>query len=321
MTTRRAGKATKARKGGGGLVVRFRGVRGSYPVPGPTTVRFGGNTPCVEVRAGEHLLIFDAGTGIIPLGEELAGVGPETPHVEDPERPIRCALFISHAHHDHLQGFPFFRPAYQRPNVIHVYGPRYGKAFEEVVRTTLSAPHFPVRLADMPSRHPMTDLDTGDRILFRGPAEDPVRLPPGGRACGPEDLWVEAYRNLGHPDGGVLNYRIRWRGRSLVYATDTEGTRRGDEGLAAFARGADLLIHDAMYTDEEYADPHFSVRGYGHSTCSMAIAVARRARVKRLALFHHDPARTDSEVAALEKAARARFPGAFAAREGLSIEL
>ena len=308
-------------KAGAGLFVRFHGVRGSYPVPGPSTLRTGGNTPCVEVRAGGHLLILDAGTGIIPLGERLAGFGPETPHLEDPDQPIRCAILISHAHHDHLQGFPFFRPFYQRPNTVHLFGPRCERPFADVLRETLSSPHFPVRLGDMPCRHPMADVGTGDRIVFPAPGQDPVLLRTGEGPPAEGTVWVGIYRNPRHPDGGVLNYRIHHGDRSLVYATDTEGTPEGDGELAVFARGAGLLIHDAMYTDEEYADPHYSVRGYGHSTGAMAIAVARRAGVARLALFHHDPGRGDEAVSALEKAAQAAFPGAFAAREGLEVEI
>jgi len=305
----------------GDFRVAFQGVRGSYAVPGPSTLRYGGNTPCVEVRAGGHLVILDAGTGIVSLGESIAGAGPETPHMEDPDVPIRCTILISHAHHDHTQGFPFFRPIYQRPNQIHVYGPRYAIPFEEAMREMLSPPHFPVSLADMPSRPRFGDLDTGDRLHYPTADGEPKLLETVAPDPGDDTLWIKAFRNPRHPDGGVLNYRIHFRGRSLVYATDTEGIPGGDPTLARFARGADLLIHDAMYTDEEYADPQHSVRGYGHSTYTMAIAVARLARVKRLVLFHHDPARSDDDLDAIEMAAQALMPGTFAAREDYEIEL
>lgn len=293
----------------------FRGVRGSYPVPGPRTVRTGGNTPCVEVRAGEHLVILDAGTGIIGLGDEM---GPPP----SKERG-HLLVIISHAHHDHSQGLPFFRPQQNPDWTLHLYGPDSGTDFKAALTCTHAPPYFPVTLAQLGGMPEFGMLSTGQRLVLDSPGAPPLLFQNAAASGeGVEDrLVVDAYHNPRHPNGGVLNVRIGYRDRSLVYATDVEGVEEGDPDLAEFARGTDLFIHDAMYTEEEYAGVSPAVRGYGHSTVSMAINTAVLAGAGRLALFHHDPQRSDDEVDALEARAREAFPQAFAAREGQRVDL
>jgi len=295
--------------------VQFRGVRGSFPVPGPTTARTGGNTPCVEVRAGEHVVILDAGTGIVRLGEEL-----RPPHGKGQSHLL---VFITHVHHDHTQGLPFFRPQQEQTLTVHLYGPDSLRDFREALLENLSPPYFPISLNQLGGYPQFGVLSTGDRILLDVPWSPPTLLSETDKRRGTRqgDLVIKAYHCPRHPNGGVLTLRIEYRGRSMVYATDVEGVEGGDPSLADFARETDLLIHDAMYTDEEYQAGAPGVKGYGHSTVGMAVDTALMAEARRLALFHHEPRRTDDEIDAMEADAKKAFPGAFAAREDQVVEL
>jgi phosphoribosyl 1,2-cyclic phosphodiesterase len=293
--------------------VKFWGVRGSHPTPGPQTVFYGGNTACVEVRAGEHTLILDAGTGIIPLGRDLLARARQS------GQPTRAVLLFSHLHHDHTQGFPFFGPAYNPASRLYLYGPGASEAaLEELLAHNQTPPAFPVTLRDMLAAKEIRSLTEADTVLL---TETGPLLVRGGGNNPPETVAIRLMRSYAHP-GGVYIYRIEWRGRSLVYATDTEGYVGSDRRLAAFARGADLLIHDAQYTEEHYAGGGLwpATQGFGHSTPQMACALANLAGVKQLALFHHDPNYDDETVHDLEEQAQALFKGAFAAREGLEVE-
>jgi len=292
------------------MKVTFWGTRGSIPSPGADTARFGGNTSCVEVQAGGHLLIFDAGTGIRPLGLALAKrPGPLTAHI-----------FISHTHWDHIQGFPFFAPAYKAGTAIHLYGaPGQGRSLEKVLRAQMDADYFPVGLADLAA--------TIDVHEFRGE----------GFSIG--DVQVDA-TFVNHPAMNVA-YRVRHGGHTFVYATDLEPYAetlehvggRGEEGRAFgtkldaamvdFAMDADLYVADAQYTDEEYP----ARVGWGHSSLSAAVALGVAARARTLALYHHDPLHDDDTVAGMEAEARRMIEKqgvamkCFAAAEGQSVAL
>jgi phosphoribosyl 1,2-cyclic phosphodiesterase len=287
-----------------GLSVKFWGVRGSYPTPGKNTVRFGGNTSCVEVRAGKHVIILDAGTGIIPLGQELART-----------RQLNATILLSHLHHDHTQGFPFFVPAYIPSARLHIFGPTTAA---ETLDTNQSPRTFPVGLNDMNATKDIRSLRETDVLTFDS---NGVRV--NASSSDPEPVTVKIYPSHAHP-GGVHIYRIDYRGCSLVYATDIEGYVGGDKKLAAFASGADLLIHDAQYSEEHYRGQSAglpSTQGYGHSTPQMACELANAAGVRELMLFHHDPSYADETVAGLEVRASSLFPNVCAASEGLTIHI
>jgi len=297
--------------------VCFRGVRGSHPVPGSGTVQVGGNTSCVEVRAGGRLLIIDSGTGIVSLGKELAA--------EEAARGnggLELTLLISHTHHDHTQGFPFFKPLHDPRSTIHIFGPRYnGESMEDALRTALLSPFFPVQLENLAADVRISNLDGGEIIAWpRNSAIPELRQ----RAPGARDLpRVRVLRCSNHPGWGVLAFRVELGGRSLVYASDIEGNE-GENGrlLAAFCRDCDLLIHDAQYLPAEYSGQDgISRRGFGHSTFEMACQLATRARARRLLLYHHSPDRDDDMVSRVELAARTLFPDTGAAREGQVIDL
>jgi phosphoribosyl 1,2-cyclic phosphodiesterase len=275
-----------------GMSVRFWGVRGSCPSPGPETASFGGNTSCVEVRCGDQLFILDAGTGLRGLGNQLLASG----------QPVHATFLFSHVHWDHIQGFPFFSPLFRKNTELNLCGRVGHGSLVEALGKQMSGPSFPVELDQVPAQ-----------LAFR-----PI-LPGKTLGFGPAEVTAAA---LHHPNG-VMAFRIDYRGRSLVYATDTEHySDRLDNDLVALARGADLLIYDAQYTPEEYdGRAGFARVGWGHSTWSEGVNVARAAGVRQLCLFHHDPSHDDGTVAAIERAARSELPGTIAAREGMTVEL
>ena len=301
------------------FIVRFWGVRGSHPVPGPATVRYGGNTPSVEVQAGQQTIILDAGTGIIPLGRELARRARES------GAPMRTTLLFSHMHHDHTQGFPFFAPAYHPKAHLNVMGPGLQERdFEKTLSQVMVPANFPVRLLEMRSTKQIRSLREHEVVLLNDSA-DGLTIHTVGQELPPQDerVRIRVLHSPAHPNG-VYVYRIEWRGRSLVYATYTEGYVSTDRRLVNFARGADLLIHDAQYTDEHYLGkvPFVSAtQGWGHSTATMACAAAKEAGVGQLVLFHFDPTYNDELIADIEARAQGYFARARAAYEGLEIDL
>jgi phosphoribosyl 1,2-cyclic phosphodiesterase/CheY-like chemotaxis protein len=252
----------------GSIRIKFWGTRGSIPAPGPDTVRYGGNTACVEIRHGEHILIFDAGSGIRILGTELTS--------EFGDRPLTVQLFISHTHWDHIQGFPFFAPAYAAGNRISIYSVHgAGKPLEKVFLGQMDGDYFPVLLSDMAAELKFFEM------------KDEVRI-------GPIVVDVE---HLNHP-GISVAFRVRVDGKCIVYMTDHEPFyrlhpgefgERAEKRITEFARGADIYIREAQYTELEYAIK----KGWGHSTFHDAVRTAAQAGVRRLVLFHHEPMHTD----------------------------
>jgi len=285
------------------LYVRFWGTRGSIAAPGDRTVRYGGNTSCVEVRAGDGtVIVLDCGTGARDLGLHLVRALPS---------PMRLHLFIGHTHWDHIQGFPFFVPAFLPGAELNVYAPLgFQQSLEEAMSGQMEYSYFPVKLRDLRSRIHFTELEEG---FFR---------------VG-EVLVETQYLNHTAP---TIAYRMTNGGASLAYVTDHEPFWRAEDGVMhhpgdqrhiAFIKGADLVIHDAQYTEEEYGGRV----GWGHSTVEYATDVAVAAGAKRLALFHHDPSHDDAFMERFEAMARARAAAAgggtevFAAREGMELEL
>lgn len=265
------------------------GARGSIPTPGPETVKYGGNTSCLEIRCGNELLIFDAGTGLRPFGNELLK-----------EMPVKAKIFLSHAHWDHIQGFPFFVPAYIPGNEFHLYGQERIDV-EEILRLQMTSPNFPVTLDEMQSEFQFHHLNLRGTIVLG-------------------DIKVE-YDQLNHPNG-VTGFRINYNGKSIVYATDTEHYSCIDKTLLDLTQDADILIYDAQYTHEEYCGIHGSPKTkWGHSTWNAAVELAKAANIKQLVLWHHDPGHNDDFVGNIENQAKQHFPNTIAAYEGLTLQL
>jgi CheY-like chemotaxis protein/phosphoribosyl 1,2-cyclic phosphodiesterase len=294
--------------------IRFWGTRGSLAKPGPTTVRYGGNTSCVEVRTDDGtLIILDCGTGAHGLGQVLAGGGAD---------PVHGHLLITHTHWDHIQGFPFFAPLFVPRNVWDIYAPGgLGKRLEETLAGQMEYAYFPVTLEQLGATIRYHDLIEGTFDIGH------VRV---------------TARYLNHP-GLTLGYRLQAGGAVLIYATDHEphadpqseaslGSNAGfpvspvhreDQGHIQFLRGAHLVIHDAQYTAAEYAQKV----GWGHSPMEYAVDMALAAGVKQLALFHHDPTHDDDTLDRLVEVCRQRVAArhgaleVFAAAEGRGLEL
>ncbi len=271
--------------------IKFWGVRGSIASPGPDTAGVGGNTSCVEVVCGDTRLILDSGTGIRRLGDSLLREGP-----------VDATLLLSHLHWDHIQGLPFFVPAYLPSTKLQIVGSGGGVAsLGSVLASQMTAPGFPVRLDELGAQLTLREAKSGDSFHV---GEARVRV-----------------AKLNHP-GGVLAYRIDYAGQSVVYATDTEHYACVDPTLRALAEGADVLIYDSQYTPEEYrGDGGRSKVGWGHSTFVAGAELARSAGVGQYVLFHHDPQRNDAGVVEVEKKARELFAASIAAREGMVIGL
>jgi len=301
------------------FTVRFRGVRGSYPVPGETTSRVGGNTACVEVWAGGHLIIIDAGTGIIGLGKDLM----RKYRASGEKEPIVATMLFSHTHHDHIQGFPFFDPAYEGTSVLYMFGPKtFYEDVEEALSRAMLAPTFPVALEELKSLKIMSNIEESEVVILdQGRDPQILNVYRDERENSTDAVAISVLRSYAHPRGGVSVYKTSWAGKSIVYASDTESYIGGDTRLIEFARGADLLIHDAQYTNEEYVTGPVPKQGWGHSTPEMAIAIAQAAGVKKLVLFHHDPMHDDNTLAEIERKAREALPETILAYEGLTIQL
>lgn len=271
------------------LTVRFWGVRGSIACPSPAYVGFGGNTSCVEVRVGGRILILDAGTGVRPLGKLLQREG------------VREAdILFSHTHWDHVNGFPFFAPAFEPDHAFRVFAGHLAEegGIREAIAGHMHEPMFPVPLDVMKARLSFTDFRAGETL----------ELGPGVRA---------RTAPLNHPNGATA-YRIEHAGRSVCYVTDTEHVPgRPDERVLGLIAGADLVVYDSTYTDEELP----ARVGWGHSTWQEGLRLVRRAGARRLVVFHHDPDHDDEAMAAIELELADMSDDAIVAREGLRLEL
>ncbi len=299
--------------------VTFYGVRGSYPTPGPKTARIGGNTPCVHVRAGEHNLIFDAGTGIIALGKNL------TQEYKPENYPLNLTLFFTHTHHDHTQGFPFFVPARFQLTTLYIFGPKsLNEDLARVLSLSMLPPVFPITVDELPCERVVRNLNEAEVIVFNGTPSEPQVMwsqrDADVLAANQNALCVQALKSAAHPQG-VFIYRVNFQGRSFVFATDIESYVGNYQRLIQFAQGADLMVHDAQYTDALYLHAPVPRQGWGHSTWRMAIETANAANVKQLALFHHEPDHDDDMLEEIEKRAQGVRANTFLAREGMTVQL
>ncbi|WP_218578356.1 MBL fold metallo-hydrolase [Vineibacter terrae] len=277
------------------LAVKFWGVRGSIACAGPQYVRYGGNTSCLEVTAGGRRLIFDAGTGLRPLGDTLCSADK-----------LDVDIFFTHTHFDHICGLTFFKPLYTRENKVRLWAGHLAPILRlvDVVKQLMMAPLYPVTLDIFVAKVEFRDFRSGETL--RPAAGVRLRTAP-----------------LNHPNGAT-GYRIEHGGKAICYITDTE--HRGgppDPVVVELCRDADVMIYDSTYTDAEYP----SYRGWGHSTWQEGIRVADAANVGSLVIFHHDPSHDDAFMDGVERDAQAARPGtakngqprAVVAREGMVI--
>lgn len=277
-----------------GLKVRFWGVRGSISCPGPDYQRYGGNTSCLEVTAGGRRLIFDAGTGIRPLGVELAR-----------QAPLDIDIYFTHTHLDHLSGLTFFAPLFDKRNSVRLWAGHLEppNTLKDVVSQLMKAPIYPVTLEIFQALVTFDKFDCGSTLTC---GEVTMRTAP-----------------LNHPNGAT-GYRIEYRGKAICYITDTEHrTNELDQGIIELCRGADLMIYDSSYTDAEF--PRY--RGWGHSTWQEAVRLADAGDVGTAVLFHHDPGHDDAFMDGVAREAAILRPGTvpsglprvIVAHEGLTL--
>jgi phosphoribosyl 1,2-cyclic phosphodiesterase len=274
----------------GRMQVKFWGTRGSSPVSGPLYLEFGGNTPCLQVSLAstQEIVILDSGTGIRELGLHLLEAAQSAP-------PPLLHLFLTHAHWDHIQGFPFFGPAYSPKFVLHIYCTKDARAFLD---GQMRPPYFPVGLDMMRAAITFHAIDRGMPITIGDATITNIPLP--------------------HPQGSTA-FRVQENGRAFVLSTDTEHQPgKVNQDLVEISRAADAIIYDAQYTPSEYDD---GKQGWGHSTFAEGVKVARAAGVKQLILFSHDPLHTDEDLRRIEREARQQLPGTVSARQGQVLTL
>lgn len=270
--------------------ITFWGVRGSIAAPGPTTQRYGGNTPCVEITCGDRTIIIDAGTGLRPLGGKLAAEG----------RNKEVDLFFTHTHMDHFVGLPFFAPAYDPSNVVRFWAGHLKpeRTLESACRHLMSDPLFPVPPDVFQADVSFIDFDVG-ATLSPAPDIKVVTAP------------------LDHP-GRATGYRVEYQGKAIAVVTDTAHVPgKPNAGALKLMRNADIVVYDAMFTEAEFA----ARPDWGHSTWNEGVRLAEQAKAKTLVIFHHDPSRTDDQLDAIAAEAAAVRPGTITAREGETLAL
>ncbi len=271
--------------------LKFWGVRGSTPTPQIENLKFGGNTPCVEIRtANNECVIFDGGSGLRALGQTLLQ--------EAAGEPINTKIFITHFHWDHIQGIPFFAPMYVPRNHIQFYSGSTGKPLQETLEGQMSKPYFPVDFGQVAAKREFNQIENGGCVKTEG------------------GLYIRPFP-LNHPQG-ASGYRIECNGVVIVYATDYEhGVPEYDKTMIEYAQDADILICDAQYTPAE----HETHKGWGHSTWANGVFVAREAKANHLILFHHDPSHDDQAMMRITQNARIQYENTTGAWEGFVAAL
>lgn len=269
--------------------VKFWGVRGSIACPSPNHVVYGGNTSCIQFVLDDHHVVLDAGTGIRGLGHDFM------------RRDVsKSSLLLTHTHWDHINGFPFFAPAFQANREFHIYAGHLKEmgGIEHILASQMANPTFPVPLDALQAKMEFIDFDQGIDFF----------LAPGIKA---------RTTPLNHPNGAT-GYRVEYKGVSVCYITDTEHViGKPDQNVLSLIEGADLVIYDSTYTDNEFPQKI----GWGHSTWQEGIRLCRQAKVKRLAIFHHDPDHDDEFMERLEDEARRMWEGALVARDNMELTL
>mgnify|MGYP001488741088 CR=1 FL=1 len=269
------------------IEIDFWGVRGSVPSPGPKTAKYGGNTSCLEVRCGENLLIFDAGTGIKELAADITF-----------GEPLNADLFLSHTHLDHVCGLPFFEPLFRGDTKLRIWGGHLSpdRKIYDVLQSLMRDPLWPVQLEDMQADITFCDFLAGD-----------VLRPT-------IDITIKTVA-LNHPNGAT-GYRINYKNKSICYITDTEHfADRIDQDILQLISNSDILIYDSTYTPEDYPNRV----GWGHSTWNEGVKLAITGNVKKFVVFHHNPDHSDVEMDLIAKEVAKVMPNAVVAREGMKL--
>ncbi len=271
------------------MEITLWGVRGSRVLTGKDTIKYGGNTSCVEINTNNTSIIIDGGSGIVNAGKSLF------------KRKVKDVyVFLSHYHLDHINGLPFFKPFYSLNFNVNLYGSSYGNIeIREILNTIISPPYFPIGMESFSSNIIYNNISGGTDIYIN-------------------DIKVSTIDNI-HPDGG-LYYKITYKGKTFSYITDIEIEEEIPSHLLEFIRGSNLLLFDATFTNKEYFGTQ-NKKGWGHSTWEKGVDIARIARVDKLLLFHHDTDKTDKDLDLIENKAREMFANTYLGKEGMKIKL
>lgn len=301
--------------------VKFRGVRGSFPVADKGFLKYGGNTACVEVNAGGHLIILDAGTGIVGVGDELMENHIASSVNPDDRTPVNATVLISHIHQDHLLGLTFFKPLHLQTTKINVFGSGTTDCgLAQNLSELIFGKTFPLDLGDIACKMEISDIHEDYSIIIK-PEDEPRQVKLSEIAADEDDVLITFYKSYVHPQAGVVIYKISYKNKSLVYATDKECYFGGDKKFTKFAKNCDLLIHDSQYTTEDYLSPISPKQGYGHSTFDMAVEVMKQANAKNLAFFHYDPGYDDVKLNRIKEHYVSDTKNVYMAYEGLELDI
>ncbi len=305
-----------------GFKIKFWGVRGSYPVAGRHFLKYGGNTSCVEVQTGSQRIILDCGTGIIPLGDKIFGEHISSSDNIFEREPIKITLLLSHIHQDHIQGLNFFKPLNVMPAKLNIFGySGFNMKLNEALSELVFGKSFPVNLYDIKADCNITDIAETNAVILNNNTEPELKritrledtIPAG------DETIITFMKSNAHPNYGVMCFKISYKGKSIVYATDTECYRGGAKKLELFAKDTDLIIHDSQYTTEDYLSNPAPKQGFGHSTFEMADETAKNTNAKRLVFFHYDPSYNDDKLAEFEKIYKKENKNSIFAKEGMEI--
>ena len=282
------------------FIIKFRGTRGSFPVAKANFLEFGGNTACVEVHCGKQLIILDAGTGIIDVGDDEI----KNKIISQDKTPHQTTIFLSHIHQDHIQGLQFYKPLFVPSSKINVFGLNSkDENLKETLNTILFDKVFPLSLDEIRSNFEINNFSQDDVVVMSqdGLIKKYNTTDFDDNNIKSDDIVVTSCKTQAHPKNGCLSIKISYKNKTLVYATDKESYIGSDKRFVLFAHDCDCLIHDAQYTYQDYVNPIQPKQGFGHSTFEMAIETAQLAKAKKLFFFHYDPEYDDSKLKMLEE--------------------
>lgn len=305
----------------GDFKVKFRGVRGSFPVADKKFLQYGGNTSCVEINAGTHTIILDAGTGIVKVGDELTEKYITSALESENRNPIKAVVLLSHIHQDHLLGLTFFKPIHIKSTQIDIFGDgNKNSDLKDNLSNLVFGKTFPLDLNDIQCKLNIQNLSEEYAIVLKK-GEEPELIKKDSFRPEDDDVVITFYKSYVHPQEGVIIYKVSYKGKSLVYSTDKESYLGGDKKFIQFSKNCDLLIHDAQYTSEDYLNPHSPKQGFGHSTYEMALEAMRQSNAKNLVFFHYDPSYDDSKLDKIKELYTSQNKNVYMSYEGFEFNI
>ena len=304
------------------FVVYFKGVRGSHPVAQKEFMKYGGNTSCIYVNVNNKRIILDAGSGIINAGNQI-----REERISFQEKPpFRTTLLLSHLHFDHIHGLPFFNYLHHPESKINLFcRAKNNEELKQNLSEVLFNKSFPLDIDEIKSDlrlHSINDINNDFAIILRENEDEPYITTIGETdKAGENDVVITSMFSKTHPKEGVTIYKISYKGKSVVYATDKECYQGGDKALGIFARDCDLLIHDSQYTQEDYSSVVYIKQGFGHSTFDMAIKEKEISHAKNLAFFHYDTRYNDERLDEIKNSLIDKTEGLIFSKENQKIEI